>query len=257
MKSVWIVLLVLVVLSVMLRKNKLIEHIGTLDRNGFTRARVFDDSDVEYLRILVDTNNHEYSRQFILNHSRVKKFVEDNIGKDYKFQDYSMYIKNSPIHTCHKDNNSPFFNSRQKHPSYTVIFYLYPMDGCLSVIDGSHTLRNEMYLTDPTGAIDCAVGDALLFDASLTHSGSVNNVDRPRIQMKLTHLDDIESLGFFENYRKTLDKKNPIPETVQYAQKHLTCQLPILSDALYDTSKPGTDYTTFNTLFYGRTDFYK
>jgi ectoine hydroxylase-related dioxygenase (phytanoyl-CoA dioxygenase family) len=256
MKNVLVVLVVLVLLSILLRRSRMIEHVGTLDLNGFTRAKVFDDSDVEYLRLLVNANKHEYSRQFILNHPRVKKFISDNIGPDYKFQDYSMYIKNSPIHTCHKDNNSQIFNDRQKHPSYTVLFYLYPMDGCLSVIDGSHTLRNEMYLTDPTSAIDCDVGDAILFDASLTHSGSVNNADRPRIQMKLTHLDDIPSLDFFENYRKTLDKKNHIPESVQYAQKHLTCQLPIISDVFYDTKKAPTDYTTFNTLFYGRTDFY-
>jgi hypothetical protein len=46
-------------------------------------------------------------------------------------------IEKSSISTCHRDENGSVFTPKNKHPSYTIIFYLEPMD--------EHKERNAIY----------------------------------------------------------------------------------------------------------------
>lgn len=245
----------LVLLSIDLRKEKFIKTPGALDSHGYTRFNCLNEADVEYLKTLVQYEKYDYAKHFLINNKTVNSYIDQLLGPDYGFQDYIMFIKKSRIHTCHKDNNSKLINPKQKWPSYTIIFYLYPMEKCLDVIEGSHQYLNSVYVTDPTKSIECRVGDAILFDASLTHSGSLNlSPDHPRIQMKISHSDDIETLDFFENYRKVLKSDNKNSETTNKILKHVSCQLPVVSDSLY--SKDAAPSSIFNTLVYGNNTFH-
>lgn len=249
------ILAILIVVIILCRRYT-VKTSGKLDKDGLSVFTCFDERDIQILRTHFDNDEQDLMRYYIINHPKVGEEIRKHLGGDYQFSDYIMSIKKSQIHTCHKDNNSHIFNNKQKHPSYTIIFYLYQMQSCLDVISKSHTVKNEIYHTDVTEHVKCSPGDAILFDATLTHCGSINyeNENNPRIQMKLYHIDDIDNEQ--KPYRKILDKENNLPFWVKNIQKHFTCQFPILSDVGYDRNKHENSYKTFNRIFYGSSDFY-
>lgn len=169
--------------------------------------------------------------------------IRQLLGTDYVFQDYVFIIKKSQFHTCHRDYNGDFFNPRQKHPSYTIIFYIDPMPKCLDVIPSSHMdpTSYQFNSTDHTQTLTCTPGDAILFNANLIHSGSLNQDENHlRIQMKLSHRDDLEVLRFYTNYNKVLNQENPSPYWVKATQKHISCQFPVISTYLKDYDQNAT-----------------
>jgi len=103
----------------------------------------------------------------------------------------------------------------------------------------------------------------------LIHAGSLNTKpDSLRIQMKITHKDDIEELSYFTNYRKVLNQSNDIPFYLKKIQQNIICSFPILSDLTYNLQKKtnlsidkknsSINFFTklYLYLFYSKTNFY-
>jgi hypothetical protein len=189
---------------------------------------------------------------------------------DYVFQDYIWIIKKSSVHTCHRDNNGDFFNEGQKHPSYTLLIYLEDMDKCLGVIPESHKDKDSYFFnfTNSVMNVLCNKGDAILFNANLIHVGTINDKDdNLRIQLKVTHKDDVERIMYYQNFNKILNKDNILPRYLRKAQKNLSCMFPGISNLTQSEnirSSRGSDngidigisQQLFSYLFYGSADFY-
>jgi len=220
--------------------------------------------EIEEIRTAIQNNRTASVKEKILSSSKIQNRVQQILGKQYQFHDYIFSIKRSQIHTCHRDYNGDFFNPGQKHPSYTIIIYLENMDKCLEVIPRSHEslYYNSVNWTDPTEAVLCNAGDAILFNGNLIHSGAINQKeDNIRIQMKISHIEDHETLYFYQNYNKELDKKNKTSKISKYLVKHLSCQFPITGlfgqQYDYDVTKKTKDHSSlFSLLFYGDSQFY-
>lgn len=253
----WLLIIILVSIILRTAKKKFTEKNTSIFKNGFQVLDCFTESDVNYLITLWNAKETEKMKEFIHNNQNVLTQVQEILGSDYIFQDYILLIEKSRIHTCHRDFNAKSLNNKQKYPSYTIIFYLENMDRCLDVIDKSHKTRIGMYLTDETKSIPCKKGDAVLFDAGLIHSGSKNNKpDNKRIQMKITHKDDIEAVSFYQNYNKKVDKDNKNSDLYTSIQKHVTCQFPTLSDS-FTNKVPKSFEKLFSSVFYGDSNFYE
>ena len=174
------------------------------------------------------------------------------------------------MHTCHRDNNGQFFNEGQKHPSYTIIVYLEDMEKCLGVIPESHhsEYSNIVNFNNSVEHLLCKKGDMILFNANLIHVGALNSKnDNIRIQMKLTHKEDIPILSYFENFNKILNKENNIPQPILLFQKNISCMFPYISNLTQkeiiktsggsdNGSKIGWMQKLFSYVFYGNSDFY-
>lgn len=196
-----------------------------------------------------------------------------SISAKHQFQDYIWIIEKSSVHTCHRDNNGTFFNARQKHPSYTMIVYLdqgMGQEKCLGVIPRSHKSKyaNAVNVFDQVRDIQCSTGDVIVFNANLIHVGTITGRDdNLRVQMKISHPDDLEALGYYQNFNKVLNKENQNSKMVRQIQRHVSCSVPFVSD-LTQTENIRTSQGTaggaeisdaqkwFSYLFYGRTDFY-
>lgn len=196
-----------------------------------------------------------------------------SISAKHQFQDYIWIIEKSAVHTCHRDNNGTFFNAGQKHPSYTMIVYLdqgMGQEKCLGVIPRSHKSKyaNAVNVFDQVRDIQCSTGDVIVFNANLIHVGTITGRDdNLRVQMKISHPDDLEALGYYQNFNKVLNKENQNSKMVRQIQRHVSCSVPFVSD-LTQTENIRTSQGTaggaeisdaqkwFSYLFYGRTDFY-
>ena len=183
------------------------------------------------------------------------------MGSDYQFQDYIFVIKRSSIHTCHRDGNGDFFNKNQKNPSYTIIIYLEDMEKSLGVIPKSHKSVDSfgINITNELINLPCKKGDIIIFDANLLHVGTINEKDDHfRIQMKITHKDDIQAISFYENYNKILDEENKLPKAIRIFQRNLSCMFPFISNLGQNTIQTTTQEKNNNIikkiysyLFYG------
>lgn len=217
-------------------------------------------------------NKHQYRelQHKIQHHPALRHFIKKHLGQHYTFQDYIWMIEKSHVNTCHRDNNGDFFNERQKHPSYTMLLFLEDMDKCLSVYAGSHKhkLSHCVNFTTPLQNIICKKGDVIIFNANLIHVGAMNtNPHNKRVQMKLTHKDDLEVLSYYQNFHKVANKENLVPKYMQKVQRSLSCTFPIVSDMTQQTniqSSRGSDngasipshQKVFSFIFYGNSDFY-
>lgn len=223
--------------------------------------KCFTDDEVIYIKHLSDKEENIKIKSFIHNHRGVQQKINELLGPEYVFQDYIFLLKKAQIHTCHRDNNGDMYNPQQKHPSYTIIFYLEPMKRCLDVIDKSHKSKWGLFLTDASKSVPCTPGDAIIFDANLIHSGSFNDKpDNLRIQMKVSHKDDLQVLQFYEGYNKILDKRADNMGVIGKLQKHYTCQYPFLSDITNDVHHGKQEHNStskaFQQMFYGDKNFY-
>jgi len=200
-------------------------------------------------------------------HPSMRKIVE-SLGKDYDFQDYVLVIEKSSVNTCHRDYNGTFSNPKQKHKSYTILVYLEPMGRCLGVIPGSQASKyaNVVNLKNNVRDLRCSERDAILFDANLIHVGTIiERDDNLRIQMKITHREDLEALSYYENYNRVLNKDNANPRIVRKMQRQMSCALPYLADATQmegikssrEGAEPSMGQKLFSYVFYGRSDFYE
>jgi hypothetical protein len=209
-------------------------------------------------------------KELLMAHPKLKNECFRRSGNDYIFQDYIWIIQKSVVHTCHRDNNGDFFNVGQKHPSYTILIYLEPMEKCLGVIPTSHLEKNSfgINITDKVMNIPCNPGDVIMFNANLIHVGAMNKKDdNLRCQMKISHSEDIPKIIYYQNFNKVLNQSNQLPLFLRHIQKRASCSLPIISDLTQSenirTSR-GSDNGVnigiyqqfFSYLFYGNKNFY-
>lgn len=232
---------------------------------------VLNKHEIDYVKNKCNENDYYNAKKFLLDNKKLTHNVNNMINeKDYIFQDYIWVIKKSSVHTCHRDNNGDFFNKGQKHPSYTLLIYLEDMDKCLGVIPSSHKNVNSYNINLNNSVLNllCNSGDAILFNANLIHVGALNaKPDNLRIQMKLTHKDDIEVLSYYEDFNKVLDKDNNLPFMMKKIQKNASCMFPGISNLTQNENiktARGSDnganigifQKIFSYLFYGNANFY-
>ena len=247
-----------------------------LQRDGFCLYKnILTDAEINDLKTLCQNKQYKKTKETILSNPKLIALKNAATNYQYVFQDYIWIIQKSVVHTCHRDNNGDFFNKNQKHPSYTVLVYLEDMEKCLGVMPGSHTdlYANSMNITDTVKNILCNKGDVIIFNANLIHVGTMNTKngksqdDNLRIQLKLTHKDDIQHISYYQNFNKVLNQDNTLPWSLKRAQKRMSCMFPGISNLTQREnirtargSDNGVDIglpqQMFSYLFYGNKDFY-
>jgi ectoine hydroxylase-related dioxygenase (phytanoyl-CoA dioxygenase family) len=213
--------------------------------------------------------NDKYSlvKEELLKNNSLNKIIKREIGDNYEFQDYMLVIKKSAVHTCHRDYNGDFFNDKQSNKSYTMLIYLEDMEKCLGVVPTSHlSVHSFQYnITDPVKHLICSKGDIILFDANLIHVGSLNQKkNNLRIQLKISHKDDLDALSYYQNYHKVLNEENNLPWVITHTQQKLSCLLPSIADFtqkenINAVKNNNNSYLQklFSYLFYGNQNFYQ
>lgn len=242
-----------IILYCIFAKDKVIEseNYDLFDDGLKTFKNVLSLDEVDMLLKKSHENDYKYIKEYIIQNKKIKKIYQKLLGKKYQFQDYIFVIKRSSIHTCHRDGNGDFFNKCQKNPSYTMLLYLEDMEKSLGVIPNSHKDINSfgINLTNPVINLSCKKGDLLIFNANLLHVGTINNKDDHfRIQMKITHCNDIQAISFYENYNKILDEENKLPKSVRQFQRNLSCLFPFVSNLGQNTIQTTTQNKNNNLL---------
>lgn len=238
------------------------------DNGYFLIKKILDEDMINEIKDMSNKNNYSEIKIKIFENKKLKEFIKDNLGEKYVFQDYIWVIKKSFVHTCHRDNNSKYFNKGQKHRSYTMLIYLEDMQKCLSVVPLSHSNNNVILNFNPILDIYCNKGDAIIFDANLIHVGSFNKSENNlRLQFKISHVDDIDHLKYYQNFNKILNKEASTSRYLRYLQKNISCTLPIMSDISQTDNissargsskgvKISMGQKIFSYLFYGDKDYY-
>lgn len=232
--------------------------------------KVLSSAQIQHLSQACVEGNYKEAKEHLLQDKRLIRLLKQTLGEEYQFQDYIWIIQKSSVHTCHRDNNGDFFNKGQKYPSYTLLLYLEDMEKCLGVIPTSHKDVNS-FNVNPTNKVEtllCKKGDAILFNANLIHVGTIQSKDdHLRIQMKVTHRDDIPTLSYYQDFNKILKKDNTMPKELLQFQKNVSCMFPYVSNLTQSEniqSARGTDngetiglpQKVFSYWFYGNPDFY-
>jgi hypothetical protein len=231
---------------------------------------VISKNDILTIKKMCDESKYEETKKLLLNHQEIKKRIVQTVDENYVLQDYIWIIKKSAVHTCHRDNNGDFFNKGQQYPSYTMLVYIEDMEKCLGVIPTSHRDINAYNINFANNVenVICNKGDAVLFNANLIHVGAINEKDdNLRIQLKVTHKEDIQHIAYYQNFNKVLNEENKLPKAIIQIQKNISCMLPFISDlsqreninssrGSVNGSKIGYFQKVFSYLFYGNSDFY-
>jgi len=252
--------------------DRISKHNYDLKKDGVTiLPSILEPFEIEKMKDLCNSGNYKKMKEFLIQHPKLNDECLKKCDNDgYIFQDYIWIIQKSVVHTCHRDNNGNFFNIGQKHQSYTILIYLEPMEKCLGVIPTSH-LNNASFgfnIKDQVINLLCNPGDVIMFNANLIHVGAMNKKDdHLRCQMKISHQEDIEVLGYYQNFHKVLNQKNTIPHFLRNIQKRGSCALPIISNYTQKEnirSSRGSDngidvgifQQIFSYIFYGNKNFY-
>lgn len=232
--------------------------------------KVLSSAQIQHLSQACVEGNYKEAKEHLLQDKRLIRLLKQTLGEAYQFQDYIWIIQKSSVHTCHRDNNGDFFNKGQKYPSYTLLLYLEDMEKCLGVIPTSHKDVNS-FNVNPTNKVEtllCKKGDAILFNANLIHVGTIQSKDdHLRIQMKVTHREDIPTLSYYQDFNKILKKDNTIPKELLQFQKNVSCMFPYVSNLTQSDNiqsargtdngeKVGLPQKVFSYWFYGNPDFY-
>ena len=255
--------------------NDTVEHNTVkykLENQGFqVFKKVIDPTQIQEFTELCKNKNYKELKAKIMLEKTINNLIQNQFDSDYQLQEYIWIIEKSLLHTCHRDNNGDFFNAGQKNPSYTMLIYLEDMEKCLGVIPYSHKNKQSNrtnILFDEVINLKCNAGDIIVFNANLIHVGCINKKDdNLRIQLKVSHKDDLDILHYYQDFNKVLNKDNPIPETLRKAQRNLSCMFPIVSDLTQGEiirtvrgSDNGIDVgggqQWFSYMFYGNKDFY-
>ena len=228
----------------------------SLTKDGFCLLKnVFDSSEVDYMANQTHDQSNASLNQlqtFIINNHKLLEMLKQQCKlKEYEFNDYIFAILGSQISTCHRDFNGTMFHDQLQHPTYTMVTYLHKMKSCMDVVPKSHVREyKNNYFIDNSRHVACEIGDVLLFNSNLIHTGSIINddVSNPRIQMKLCHKDDRKHLEFLENYRRVLNDTPPM-NIAKRISKHYSCQVPI--DYVNKDGVSKWYERAFNMLAYG------
>lgn len=270
-RYVFLFIIIILVIVCVFNKQAITTRNLSLKEDGCCILKnVISANEIEEFHALCEKGNYKKVKELIQTNTSISKKIHSVLSDDYIFQDYIWIIQKSAVHTCHRDNNGDFFNEGQQHPSYTMLLYLEDMDKCLGVIPKSHKSQYS-HVVNFTNAVEhvlCKKGDVILFNANLIHVGALNDRhDNIRIQMKLTHKDDINILSYYQNFNKVLNKDNTMPQSVLSFQKNLSCMFPYISNLTQGDnikSARGSDngakisipQKIFSYLFYGNSDFY-
>lgn len=259
MKYIVILFLILTLIYITATSHVEFIQIDEVDDNGFHIFDAFNESEINYILGLVNYKRYMDVKRFIHNHPGVLKKLQSFLGDDYVFVDYLFSIEKSSVSTCHRDENGSILNPKMQYPSYTIIFFLENMKSCIDVIPKSHKERNKIYITKSINSVPCEPGQAILFDANLIHSGAINDKnDNKRIQMKVTHKDDLQNLKEFDKYYRVGDisKDTSMKTTLFY--RRLSCFLPGISDLTANGKRiPEFIQKIFKKLVYGNVNNYK
>jgi len=279
---IWVLVSVLILIFCVnyfiLYKDQTIKngHIYNLERDGFCLYKnILNDSEINTVKTLCIQKQYKKTKETILTNQKLTALKNTVTNDQYVFQDYIWIIQKSSVHTCHRDNNGDFFNKNQKHPSYTVLVYLEDMEKCLGVMPGSHKdfYANSININDTVKNILCNKGDVIIFNANLIHVGTMNTKngkssdDNLRIQLKLTHKDDIQHISYYQNFNKVLNLDNILPWELKRTQKRISCMFPGLSNLTQQENirtargsdngvEIGLPQEMFSYIFYGNKDFY-
>lgn len=265
----YILLLIVVVLLLLIffihRKDTPITLLSTrdqLDTLGICSFKnVLTPSQIEMLMQSCIDNDNKTVKDYIQQCPTILDTIHKTLGPDYVFQDYVFVIKKSSIHTCHRDGNSDMFNEKQTHPSYTMIVYLEDIEGgCLGIVPGSHDGRS-LNLIGGLSSVVCHKGDMVLFNASLVHAGTLGpKSDNVRIQLKVTHKDDLEAIDFYQKYNKVADRDNTLPFPIKKFHQQMSCLAPVVADMtqseVQDTENVSVSKKIFSKIVYGDSNFY-
>jgi hypothetical protein len=214
------------------------------DPDGYHLIDMFTQEEVKHLLGLSKQKKYEDVYEYITTHPRVIQNIRGVIGEGYEFQNYLLSIEKSSVSTCHRDENGQFFNKDLKHPSYTILFYLKELNGCLDIVENSHTQSKIMNLKR-LKTIECVPGQAILFDSDMIHSGSKHNMDdTTRIQLKLHHRDDVFP-NYLENTKLRLDASKE-SSGISNMIRNISCTLPIFGDL----TRNGQNIPDFITRLY-------
>jgi len=242
-----------------------------LQTNGYcVGSQLFTPNEISSMHTSMKKRQYKALQDAIQSRPKLNQFINKQIGQHYILQDYIWVIEKSHVNTCHRDNNGDFFNKDQKYPSYTMLIFLEEMDKCLSVYAGSHKSKwsHCVNFTKPLQNVICNKGDIIIFNANLIHVGAMNaKSDNARIQMKITHKDDIDTLNYYQNFHKVANKESHVPKHIQKMQRSLSCAFPVISDMTQNTNiqtSRGSDngasipphQKLFSFIFYGNSDFY-
>jgi hypothetical protein len=276
-KQVWLIIVLIIILLIVIKiffYSDIIEENGekyNLHTDGIQLYKnVFNNSEIVELIDKCNKENYVDLKMTLLKHPKLLNLIYNSTSNQYIFQDYIWIIKKSVVHTCHRDNNGDFFNEKQQYPSYTMLIYLEDMEKCLGILPNSHTDLNSynINLFQNVVNIPCKKGDVILFNANLIHVGCINKkYDNLRIQMKVSHKDDIDKLQYYQNFNKILNKDNNLPVFLRKGQLQFSCMFPILSNLTQNENirtargsdngvEVGLQQKTFSYLFYGNPDFY-
>jgi hypothetical protein len=237
-----------------------------LEKDGIKLyTKIFTIDEIKEMKEMCEKEKYQTLKKYLSNHSKIKEIIgELKPIQEYELHDYIFIIKKSNIHTCHRDNNGSIYNKNQKYPSYTLIIYLEKMDKCLGVIPQSHKLidkYNWNITKNPIENIQCSEGDIIMFDANTIHTGTIENKkdNNVRIQMKISHPDDINILSFYQKYNKMLNEENVLNINIKRFQQNISCMFPVLSDMTQNEHKNkarGDTNTTLSYLMSGNNNFY-
>jgi len=276
-KQIWLILILIFIVLLIIKLffySDIIEEYPekyTLHNDGIQLFKNVLNKN-EIVDIIEKCNNENYidAKLLLLKHPKILNLIHSSTTNQYIFQDYVWIIKKSVVHTCHRDNNGDFFNKNQKYPSYTMLIYLEDMEKCLGIIPNSHKDLNSynVNLFENVVNIPCKKGDVILFNANLIHVGCINKKDdNLRIQLKVSHKDDIDKLQYYQKFNKILNKDNNLPVFLRKGQRQFSCMFPFMSNLTQNenirTARGSTDgidvglpQKTFSYLFYGNPDFY-
>lgn len=276
-KQVWLIIALIIILLIVIKifcYSDIIEENSekyNLHTDGIQLYKnILNNSEIEGLIDKCNKENYVDVKKTLLKHPKLLNLIDNSTTNQYIFQDYIWIIKKSVVHTCHRDNNGDFFNEKQQHPSYTMLIYLEDMEKCLGILPNSHKELNSynINLFQNVVNIPCKKGDVIIFNANLIHVGCINKKDdNLRIQMKVSHKDDIDKLQYYQNFNKILNKDNNLPVFLRKGQLQFSCMFPILSNLTQNENirtargsdngiDVGFSQKTFSYLFYGNPDFY-
>lgn len=245
MNSLYLLLSILLLLLISLIIKKIFRKINkkkinyNLEKHGIEIIKnLLNKNDVNIIKNLIDNNQDMEVKYNLLNNTNIKNFILNKFGPDYELHDYISILKKDQLNACHRDYNTILYNKNQKYISYTLIIYFENIEKCLDIIPETHNslYANILNITDFTTSIkNCMSGDALLFNSGLIHSGSLNKKkNNLRIQLKISHkYDKQNSLNFYEQYYKKLNKENKNEKWINQLQKHITCSFPLLDILTY------------------------
>ena len=265
---IFLILIIFIFIYFYYRKPRL-ENINkyNLENEGCKLYKnLLSSEQINRIKMLLKEQKLSSIKKEILYNSNIKSKILNGLGAGYVFQDYIFIIKKSAIHTCHRDANGSFFNTDQKHKSYTLLIFLENMKDSLGFIVNSHESKENNYINVFNNVITfkSKPGDALLFDSNLIHVGGINNTpDRLRLQFKICHYEDVKELDYYNNYNKILNEDNKYPDWIRHIQKNLSCFMPGLADfsqgyiqSEAKDSKNSLLSDIFSQVFYGNSKFY-